>query len=81
MNDENPYRSPLAECCGTPANLEEVGGIITACGMLAMLAAAVWRTFWFTLGYVSEPVGFVYASVTVAVIGYIAMVVGGLRGR
>lgn len=83
MNEENPYRSPLAECGGTttPASMVEGGAMWVALGLVAVSGAAVWRTVWFTLGYVTDPVVFAYAGAVLIMFGLCFMLVGSILRR
>ena len=83
MNEENPYRSPLTECDGTttPESMVEGGSMWVAFGLLAVSGAGLWRVFWFTLGYVTDPVGFAYAGAALILVGLCFMLVGNILGR
>jgi 1,4-dihydroxy-2-naphthoate octaprenyltransferase len=81
MNDENPYRSPLAECGGTesPYKLADACGFLIACGILIVTFALVWRVTWVAIGYTSEPFAFVYLGFGLMLAGAAAGVVSVLR--
>jgi hypothetical protein len=84
MNEENPYRSPLAECGGHKASdddLRECGLLLFWIGVAMVLFSVLWRAGWHISGRQSDPVIMAWAGVAHFVGGIVVVLADTIRRR